>query len=285
MNEADFQYKQTSPVVIGGVGGSGTGLIAQCLKETGYQIGSDLNKANDNLWFTLLFKRFEIFTSSEEEFDELLGILLNGMTGARKFTRHQIDMINALASKDREEHSASWLRKRAKTLLKAKSKGKLNERWGWKEPNSHIVLDRLFNRLENMKYIHVARNGLDMAHSTNQNQLRLWGPHFIHEPFSITPYYSLKYWCIVHRRVLAIGQSMRSNFLFLKYDDFCVKPENGVKQLCEFLGSETRSVAAKLVKLIRPPDSIGRFRRYGTGIFAAEDVAYVKSLGFDVGQS
>jgi hypothetical protein len=285
MNESDLQYKQTGPVVIGGVGGSGTGLIAQCLKEAGYQMGSDLNKANDNLWFTLLFKRLEILTSSEEEFDRLLGILLNGMAGAKKFTRYQIDMINALAAKDREQHSASWLRKRAKTLLSAKAGRKLSDRWGWKEPNSHIVLDRLLERLENMKYIHVARNGLDMAHSTNQNQLRLWGPHFIREPFGITPYYSLKYWCIVHRRVLTIGQSMRSNFLFLRYDDFCLKPESGVRQLCEFLKLETDGVAAKLVKLIRPPDSIGRFRQYGTGIFAAEDVAYVKFLGFDVGYS
>lgn len=285
MNRPDFLDKYNNPVVIGGVGGSGTRLIAQCLKEVGYFMGHDLNNANDNLWFTLLFKRIEILSSSEKEFDELLEILLTGITGAREFTKNHIDLIDGLALKDRDQHPASWLRQRVNTLLSKKPKTKLSAKWGWKEPNSHIVIDRLIDRLENMKYIHVARNGLDMAYSNNQNQLRLWGPHFIRESFNITPYYSLRYWCITHRRVLNIGESMRTNFLFLNYDDFCLNPENGIKQLCEFLGLETDDIVPQIVELIHPPDSIGRFKQYGTNIFAEKDIAYVKSLGFDVGNS
>jgi len=121
------------------------------------------------------------------------------------------------------------------------------------------------------------------AHSNNQNQLRLWGPHFIHESFNITPYYSLKYWCIIHQRVLNIGESMHTKFLFLNYDDFCLNPENGTEQLFKFLGLEADNLIHQLDKLIRPPDSVGRFKQYGTKIFAEKDVAYVKSLGFDVG--
>lgn len=246
-------------------------------------MGSDLNNANDNLWFTLLFKYIEIFSSTEKEFDELLDIMLKGMTGAREFTSHQIDLIDSLASKDREQHPAPWLRQRAINLLSKKQEIKVADVWGWKEPNSHIVLDRLIDRLENMKYIHVARNGLDMAHSKNQNQLRLWGAHFIHESFSIIPYYSLKYWRIIHQRVLNIGESMGNNFLFLNYDNFCLNPESGTRQLCEFLGLKTDEIVPQLVALIHPPDSIGRFKQHGTEIFSKEDVAYAKSLGFDVG--
>ena len=122
MNPADFLYKHNNPVVIGGIGGSGTRLIAQCLKELGYLMGADLNPAYDNLWFTLLFKRVEILSSSEREFDELLEILLSGMAGAGEFTPYQINLINSLASKDRDQHPASWLRKRAKTLVSKKLK-------------------------------------------------------------------------------------------------------------------------------------------------------------------
>jgi hypothetical protein len=39
----------------------------------------------------------------------------------------------------------------------------------------------------------------------------------------------------------------------------------------------------KLIALVNPPDSRGRFKHYGTEIFAEEDIAFVKSLGFDVG--
>ena len=74
MGNSKLCFPQAGPVVIGGVGGSGTRLIAQCLKETGFHIGTDLNVANDNLWFTLLFKRIEILASSEKEFDDLIRI-------------------------------------------------------------------------------------------------------------------------------------------------------------------------------------------------------------------
>jgi hypothetical protein len=66
---SDSPSPGASPVIIGGVGGSGTRLIAQMLKELGFYLGSDLNSANDNLWFTLLFKRIEILSASDEEFE------------------------------------------------------------------------------------------------------------------------------------------------------------------------------------------------------------------------
>ena len=53
------------PVAVGGVGGSGTRLIAQVLLELGYYLGGDLNESLDNLWFTLLFKRREVLDLTE----------------------------------------------------------------------------------------------------------------------------------------------------------------------------------------------------------------------------
>ena len=47
----------SNPVVIGGVGGSGTRVVAEIIKRLGFYIGDDLDSANDNLWFLLLFKR------------------------------------------------------------------------------------------------------------------------------------------------------------------------------------------------------------------------------------
>ena len=98
----------------------------------------------------------------------------------------------------------------------------------------------------------------------------------------MTPYYSLKYWCIAHERVLSIGQLMKDNFLFLDFDDFCLNPEGGALQLCQFLGSEGSLLAARLKQLIHPPESIGRFRKYGINQFDEKDVAFVKTLGFNV---
>ena len=44
------------PVVIGGVGGSGTRVVVEIMRRLGVYTGSDLNKAGDNKWFTLLCK-------------------------------------------------------------------------------------------------------------------------------------------------------------------------------------------------------------------------------------
>jgi len=301
MRESNYYSEHVGPVIIGGVGGSGTRLIAQCLGELGYFMGHDLNEADDNLWFTFLFNRAEILTSTEEEFGELLEIFIKGMTGSGELTGKQIDLISRLAATDKDANSwlrrtlnailsrvrgrdpRSWRERMAGSLLTRRPGLQPGSLWGWKEPNSHVVLYRLKGCFRDMKYIHVVRNGLDMAHSHNQNQLKLWGRHFIGGNFSISPYYSLKYWCIVHRRVLEIGHSMGANFLFLNYDHFCSNPEDGISELSGFLELDTAQVpVASLLELVNPPGSVGRYRQQGTGIFDVKDVAYVKALGFDI---
>ena len=43
-------------IAIGALGGSGTRAVAQVFLEAGIYMGDDLNRANDNLIFTRLFK-------------------------------------------------------------------------------------------------------------------------------------------------------------------------------------------------------------------------------------
>ena len=44
------------PFAVGGVGGSGTRVVARILQCLGCYLGSSLNESLDNLWFTLLLK-------------------------------------------------------------------------------------------------------------------------------------------------------------------------------------------------------------------------------------
>jgi len=57
------KIKRNSPIIIGGFGGSGTRVIAEILKSCDYNIGIDINKANDDLSFTFFFKTPKIFTN------------------------------------------------------------------------------------------------------------------------------------------------------------------------------------------------------------------------------
>ena len=272
-----------TPVAIGGVGGSGTRLIARLLMELGFFMGGDLNESNDNLWFTLLFKRPEILSAPDEEFGELLRIFVARMTGGGALTGTQALLVNRLAASDRPQHPADWLKLRAASLLAGGRVHAHAGRWGWKEPNTHVVVDRLQQALPEMRYIHVVRNGLDMAHSANQNQLRLWGTHFIGPGSEVSPYYSLKYWHAVHRRVLRLCEPMGARFLLLNYDRFCSDPEDGLRGLLEFLQLWIPvSEFDRLARLVRLPGSVGRFRDHGVDIFDPADVAFVARLGFDV---
>ena len=60
-----------------------------------------------------------------------------------------------------------------------------------------------------------------MIQLNNQNQLENWGEHFLGPDCRITPYYSLKFWCIVHRRVLQTCQSCDINHLLINFDELC----------------------------------------------------------------
>ncbi len=235
-----------TPVAIGGVGGSGTRAVASILRSLGYCIGADLNSANDNLWFTLLFKRPELLSVPPEHADFERSALLfrAAMLGGNVLSAEQRQWVFSLTG-DRSQHPSAWLQQRAHSLIAAAATRRhAPSRWGWKEPNTHVMVDRLVRHFPEMTYIHVMRNGLDMAHSSNQNQLCLWGRFFFgHDNYTMDPYWSLKYWCLVHRRMEAFGKRMGARFLLLNYDDLCLHPARALEQLLGFLKTPATTTA------------------------------------------
>lgn len=276
------EIMQVPVVAVGGVGGSGTRLVAHLMMELGYYLGSDLNESLDTLWFTLLFKRPEILAAPGDEIAFLTASLLQGLTGTVNVTPEQVRRIWDLASQDRDQHPASWLAERAESLLAQSTSSPDRRRMGWKEPNTHLVMDRLPLLLPQMRYIHVMRNGLDMAYSRNQNQLRLWGRYLVGPDCQDNPRYALKYWCRAHRRILRLCRPLGGRFMLLNYDALCASPEFRIRELLEFLGCEpSPQDSARLIDLVQKPESVGRFKQQSLDQFDPEDVAYVRELGFD----
>jgi len=246
-------------VVVGGVGGSGTRLVALILEELGFSMGQDQNESSDNLAFTLLFKRLAILDCGEGEFDALVTLMAKGAGcsgggsgGSGGLSAAEFSLLRSVAAEDRLGHPQSWLQERARRIVATAAASSGNRgggfsgswgggwggprKWGWKEPNSHVVLDRLAARFPAMKYVHVVRSGLDMAMSENQNQLALWGTHVLgpvaaHAAHAahgraasapggdgeanpggfsgmVSPGASLRYWCAVHRRVERLGRRL-----------------------------------------------------------------------------
>lgn len=277
------------PVGIGGVGGSGTRLIAAILRASGFEIGRDLNESHDNLIFTLLFKWRGVMDLDTASFSDLWRVFEDAMThsfGAQRLMTagDWRTLVAPLADADRPQHSRGWLRTRVNALadLLETDPPESPVVWGWKEPNSHVVIDRLLRLRTDLRYVHVMRNGLDMAFSGNQNQLQLWGPRFLGRCVDLTPADSLAYWVAVHRRVERIAANNPGRVLMLNYDALCRDPEAHLPKLLNFVGCPSDQMTrARLRSLITPPTTIGRHRTQDFSGMSRDDIAYVRRLGFD----
>lgn len=236
-------FEQDNPIAIGAIGGSGTRVLARIVEANGIFMGANLNGSHDNLEFTTRFKRLEILTSSDAEFQE-------------------------------RAHSFASLMRQGMIETGAL-------RWGWKEPNTHIVAARLLRCFPKMRYVHLLRSGLDMAFSQNKNQVRLWGPLFLknkpEEPPS--PADALAYFCEVHRRVttLAMLPEFQDRIIFVHFEELCRHPDREITRLLEFLDlpSPENEKLEELTKMISPPPSIGQWEKHGIECFRPKDLEYI----------
>ncbi len=285
-----------SPIVIGGVGGSGTRVIAEILHAQGIYLGDDLNAASDNLWFTLLFKRAELFPDDNNlgEMNQGCDLFLKVMMQAQDvgqdvgpfLTLQDHRFLNRLAAEDRLQHPKEWLKQRVDSIqLKfsgQQSDSAGDDLWGWKEPNSHFFVPYLKSRIPELRYIHVVRHGLDVAFSKNQNQLAFWGERLLGRPVDVNdPSDSLSYWCRAHQRVGRYADDLQGRFLSIDFDSFCVEPEKQMPELLDFVGVSGGDVALQSLD-VEPPGSTGRFRDRDLSVFRDEDLLFVQEMGFSI---
>lgn len=270
------------PVAVGAVGGSGTRVVARILREFGIATGTDLNKAGDNLWFALLFKRPQALVAPAAEIDALASLFYARMRGVAA-PAGAARLIETLVAAPRPQHAADWLRRRAETLL-APVPAPGAAGWGWKAPITHVFVERLLARDPHLRYVHVMRSGLDMAFSANRNQLALWGPVFLGRIPEDGPADALAFWCAVHRRVQAIAARFPDRVLILDFDQLCREPQAQARALATFCRRNLPDAhLAAVAGGLEPPVSTGRFRRHELTGFNSEDVAYVASLGYEIG--
>lgn len=265
-------------MAIGGVGGSGTRVVAAAVSSAGWYLGGDLNDAVDNLWFTTLFKHVGALSMPDDDFAALVDLFVRRMRDGRVDDDVR-GCLASLAERPSEQHTASWFNERVRSMTE-QDEGAGGRPWGWKEPNTHMVIDRLARCLPELRYVHVARNGLDMAVGSNQNQPRLWG-EVLGVPYDGTPAASLRFWCTAQRRALAHSTGMADRFLFLRFEDLCADPRTELERLFDFCGmGDAGPIAEKFAPMVRPPSSMGR----GTARSDLDpaDVDYVRSLGFAV---
>ena len=270
----------SSPVAVGALGGSGTRVVAEILMEAGIYMGDNLNNAKDNLTFTCLFKRPEWYMNSQKK-DRIrhLQLFKKIMLGQNLSVGERLLYSKAYFS--------NWnytFKNKIKAPFKRKATGDFKG-WGWKEPNTHHFLKDLAEVFPNLRYIHVVRNGLDMAFSGNVQQLKNFGLNYdIVFPANKAqmPVAQLDYWIKANDHSIKVGREiLGERFYLLRFEELCVNPLPTIKSLLHFLQvSLPEAKIRHLATLPKLPSSSGRYEKADLSIFSDDQLERVKTLGY-----
>ncbi len=215
------------PSIMGATGGSGTRVVARVARRAGLFIGTNLNPAED--WLDVA-----------AYYDRWINPFLQQQAGIE--TQMSEELL---------------------TLLREHRAGDDGTRWGWKEPRSIFLIPFLARVLPGLRFVHVVRDGRDLAFSKNQNQVRkhAWavlGPAPA-EP-DISPPRSIALWNAANLAAADAGESeLGERYLRIRFEDLCAEPEAAVARVLDFL--ELRGDAAELAQEVEPPPTLGRWRK------------------------
>lgn len=214
-----------APLVIGGTGGSGTRVVKRMVDATGRFMGANLNAFDD----ALDLARFD--------WDWGLSWLEHGAS----------DEMRAAFAQAVERH-----------LSPAPPRAVA---WGWKHPHSYLLLAFLDDRFPKLRFVHVVRDGRDMALSANQNQLRHYGELLLGDSLADAPaaIRSLAFWGDANLRAADYGEGqLGERYLRVRFEDVCTGPAAAARRLVAFAGGADDTASLAAAAEVHPPADIGR---------------------------
>lgn len=270
-----------APLIVGGVGGSGTRAVVAILQNAGAFMGSYNNVANDNLHFArLISDHTDKWKRSYSDLQFNLNTFHRLYFGQTLFPHH-IACIYACARQPRLKQT--WLLIRRSHDVNTP----INTfpRWGFKNPSTCFFLPQLTEHYPECKYIHVIRHGLDMAFSSNTIQLKNWGPEFnvASHDGHFTAQQQLDFWIGANQFSIQTCQRLiPDRHYILNFDRLCLYPELEINKLFAFLEFNPATAITGLTHLVTLPSSTGRYKDH-LHLFTAEQIQAVRDFGFDVG--
>jgi GT2 family glycosyltransferase len=132
--------------------------------------------------------------------------------------------------------------------------------WGWKEPRSIYLLPFLAAELPGLRFLHIVRDGRDMAFSENQVQLRKHGDAVLGRTDEPKALRSIALWRQMNLRAADFGErELGDRYLRVRFEDLCAQPAATVAQVLRFFGldGDAERIAAEEVQT---PPTLGRWR-------------------------
>jgi hypothetical protein len=275
----------SNPVVIGGNGGSGTRVVAEILIRSGAYLGDDLNEANDNLLFTYFFKRSGYFSRNADQHIPGCGRLFTLheklLFGHPPSFREWRFILKVGLEHVFDRYGWRWVLQRWSNMVRTGVTTPVADLWGWKEPNSMFFLREIGEYYPDAKFILVLRNGLDMAHSGNTQQVENWGPRFQIDPHDLSPANRFEYWYRSNREaIVTLGLLFGDDFLIVRLEELCLNKSRTLKNLIQFAGLDYEEVKPVIWGIPQLPASYHRYLRFDTSWIDQEIEDKLAEVGY-----
>jgi len=221
-----------APVIIGGSGGSGTRVLAELLMMSGYYMGRHQNVSCDALDFVDFYDQW---------------VTPYNFGRSMMNARDQSEMCN--------QFNASL------TCFKGEDRSlEHHHSWGWKNPRSMLMLPFLNTTFSDMKFIHLVRDGRDMAFSENTNQIYKHAEAILtgtHREMSAKAQ-AMHFWSESNMLVAEYGEAfMGGRYIRVRFEDLCSETEKTLMRLESFLGVALND--KEFSAFIHTPKSVGRW--------------------------
>lgn len=232
------------PVVIGATGGSGTRVIHGVLEKAGLFMGVEtkLNHAGDAM-----------------DIEPMLDAFINPILSATKSLDYDVESLpKRLAADARHDLTLGVDR-----FLRDLPGGSIP--WGWKNPRSMYILPLIRELFPGVRFIHLVRDGRDMATSDNQNQPRKHYQALFGETLDDTdPAGSIRLWAATNLAIARWGERhLGSRYLRIRFEDLCASSSDEVTKILDFAGIknvEDEKIHDMARDFVTPPQSLGRWR-------------------------
>ncbi len=218
-----------NPVVIGGVGGAGTRVYYNLCRIAGYNMGWLNTRAGKDCY--PLLRWF---------YPKWVDPYLNGKVNNYSFRQMR---LSALA----------WLR-----LCYPWQGG----RWGLKNPRTLYLLEFFDRIFPSMCYIHVIRDGRDHAFNTHFSYREHETCLLNEEEIEFgDPVRKGLHWSRANKMAENYAvQQMNGRYLQSRLEDLCTSPVREIERIFDFLGLHDQKAIEEGIKVVRTPESLGRWK-------------------------
>jgi hypothetical protein len=223
------------PYIIGATGGSGTRVAARIIRHGGVCLGTNLNLSEDAMDFGVFSDRW-----------------------INRFVKADIEQRTKVLEREMKKDLESVLEKH----LGIEVRRDHLRPWGWKEPRSIYLLPFWRRQFPSLKFLHIIRDGRDMAFSSNQQQLTKHGRVLLdwRERLMSRPSRSMLLWSRINTMAADYAsQHLAGQYLPVRFEDLCAEPVREILRIFEFF-ELTGDAAAIARREVAPPVSLGRWR-------------------------